>query len=140
MRPVSYGRIPIEFMYKMGEYLKILHLGSVWRTEDNSCSCCDIFGIVVEILSIPAKDWNKSPVPLPAEIAQSIIKKILKTLKKQHKIKIIQLVIIQKDKRAISAVVGKRKINKKQEIILGFQAASRPETILVFGFGFWLTR
>jgi len=68
-------------MYKMGEYLKILHLGSVWRTEEYPDGYQERlpdsyrvrYGIVVEILSIPAKDWNKSPVPLPAEIAQSIL-------------------------------------------------------------------
>ncbi len=32
------------------------------------------YGIVVEILSVPTEDWNKSPVPLPAVIAQVLIK------------------------------------------------------------------
>jgi len=40
-------------------------------------------GIVVEILSIPAKDWNKSPVPLPAAIALKLCTIIEKHINKK---------------------------------------------------------
>lgn len=45
----------------MAEYHKVLSL--------------ERYGIVGEILLVPAKDWTKSPVPFPAEIARTILKR-----------------------------------------------------------------
>lgn len=77
---------------------------------------CDIFGIVVEILSVPTKDWSKSPVPFPAEIAQGILKLNLNNLNKTCTKKMYPEIII---------IIIITKLNH----IAGFLFASRTEMV-----------